>query len=121
MRTHTIQHVLDTKRANVLPTCRPFSGVTTRCIHHWLLDPSDAVCRCEGEPHYHAACRLCLITRTYPVCLETGPIAKAAMYAKRGAKAKWKKAETAEDAPEGAPLLEERTASVCKSSLRRRA
>ena len=66
------------------------------CRHHWLLDPSDAVCHCEGEAHYHAACRSCLTTRTYPVCVETGPIAKAAMYAKRGGKAKWKGMETAE-------------------------
>ena len=75
------------------------------CQHHWRLDPSDEVCRCtvSGEAHYHAACRLCLTTRTYPVCLETGPIAKAAMYAKRGAKAKWKKAETAEAPPKERP------------------
>ena len=68
------------------------------CQHHWRLDSSDEVCRCtvSGEPHYHAACRLCLMTRTYPAHPETGPIAKAAMYAKRGGKAKWKGAETAE-------------------------
>jgi hypothetical protein len=36
------------------------------------------------------------MTRTYPVCIETGPIAKAAMYAKRGAKAKWKGRKYAE-------------------------
>lgn len=121
----------------------PSSG----CVHHWLLDPSDAVCRCDGdgedpwiasakkylaelreeavaggemaslsgeladalqrviaieregppsaprqngEPHCHAACRLCLATRTFPAFLETGPIAGAAAYGKRGAKAKWK-------------------------------
>jgi len=66
------------------------------CIHLWLVDPQEAVCRCDGEAHYHAGCRLCLATRTFPAFLETGPIAKAAMYAKRGARAKWKKAETAE-------------------------
>jgi len=94
---------------------------SSACIHHWLVDPSEAVCRCDGEAHYHAGCRLCLATRTFLAFLEPGPIAKAAVYAKRGAKAKWKKAEIAEDAPEGAPLQEERTVSVCISSERRRA
>ena len=68
---------------------------SSECVHHWLIDPSDAVCRCDGEPHYHAGCCYCHATRTYPVCIETGPIAKAAMYAKRGGKAKWKGAKLA--------------------------
>jgi len=60
------------------------------CIHLWLVDPQEAVCRCDGEAHYHAGCRLCLATRTFPAFLETGPIAKAVAYAKRGAEATWK-------------------------------
>ena len=63
---------------------------SSACIHHWLVDPSEAVCRCDGEAHYHAGCRLCFATRTFLAFLEPGPIAKAAMYAKRGARAKWK-------------------------------
>ena len=69
---------------------------TNICIHHWLVDSPEAVCRCDGEPHYHAGCRLCLATRTFPAFLEPGPIAKAAMYAKRGARAKWKGRKYAE-------------------------
>jgi len=82
---------------------RDVAVVVASCAHYWLLDPSDAVCRCDGEPHYHAACRSCLTPRTFPAHPETGPIAKAAMYAKRGAKAKWKKAETAEAPPKERP------------------
>jgi hypothetical protein len=76
-----------------------------QCQHHWRLDPSDEVCRCtvSGEAHYHAACRLCLTTRTFPSYIETGPIAKAAVYAKRGGKAKWKGVETAEAPPKERP------------------
>ena len=93
------------KGCTLMHTCKSNLQVNQLCLtvpevcqHHWRLDSSDEVCRCtvSGEPHYHAACRLCLMTRTYPVCIETGPIAKAAMYAKRGGKAKWKGAETAE-------------------------
>jgi hypothetical protein len=36
------------------------------CIHHYLLDPSDQVCRCEGEAHHHAECKKCGECRVYP-------------------------------------------------------
>jgi len=63
---------------------------TNICIHHWLIDPPETVCRCDGEPHYHAGCRLCRAIRTFPAFLEPGPIANAVAYGKRGARAKWK-------------------------------
>jgi len=66
------------------------------CVHHWLVDSLEAVCRCDGEAHYHAGCRLCFATRTFPAFLEPGPIARAAMYGKRGARATWKGRKLAE-------------------------
>jgi len=60
------------------------------CIHHWLVDPSEAVCRCDGTEHLHSYCKRCKARRTFPAFLEPGPIAMSAMYAKRGARAKWK-------------------------------
>ena len=65
-------------------------GASGTCIHLWLVDPPETVCRCDGEAHYHAGCRLCLATRTFPAFLEPGPIANAVAYGKRGARAKWK-------------------------------
>ena len=65
-------------------------GASGTCIHHWLVDPPEAVCRCDGTEHLHSYCKRCKARRTFPAFLETGPIAKAAMYAKRGARATWK-------------------------------
>jgi len=46
-----------------------------RCRHHWRIDPSESVCRCEGEAHRHAVCKLCGATRIYPTWV---PISEAA-------------------------------------------
>jgi len=46
-----------------------------QCRHHWRIDPSESVCRCEGEAHRHAVCKLCGATRIYPTWV---PISEAA-------------------------------------------
>jgi len=40
---------------NVCKAARTYTGRAH--AHHYLLDPSDQVCRCEGEPHHHGQCR----------------------------------------------------------------
>jgi len=60
------------------------------CRHHWKVASAEDWCDCDGTRHVHAWCRECAAERTFPSYIETGPIAKAAVYAKRGGKAKWK-------------------------------
>jgi len=52
---------------------RGVARIVAPCVHHWLLDPSDAVCRCEGEPHYHGACKFCGASGQWPVDLNLSP------------------------------------------------
>ena len=84
------------------------------CRHHWKVASAEDWCDCDGTHHLHAWCRECAAERTFPSYIETGPIAKAAMYAKRGAKAKWKKAETAEAPAEASAPAERRERLVVK-------
>ena len=73
------------------------------CRHHWKVASAEDWCDCDGTHHLHAWCRECAAERTFPSYIETGPIAKAAVYAKRGGKAKWKGVETAEAPPKERP------------------
>ena len=64
--------------------------LTLACRHHWKVASAEDWCDCDGTHHLHAWCDICSSERTFPSYIETGPIASAAMYAKRGGKAKWK-------------------------------
>jgi len=64
--------------------------IATCCIHHWLIDADDKVCRCNGEEHYHAVCWLCAARCTFPRpewSRWEGQDGNAADYAKRGGSA----------------------------------
>jgi hypothetical protein len=60
----------------------------TPCVHWWIFD--DEVCRCDGTEHYHATCWCCGETKPMPRVWPTEFDGRttAAVYAKRGGRAK---------------------------------